>query len=464
MACHHTDAEAATRSGCATEGDRVSGRIFTFYSWKGGVGRTMALANSGVQLARRGKRVLLVDWDLEAPGLDRYFAATDEATSSRLSLTMPGDGTGLLGLLTDVATNLSRRPTIDAWQSRCVTVTVPGLPNPSRASSALPQPQPLHLLGSGIGRTDYASQLQSFSWGSFFEEASGGQWLEDLRTRWQEAYDVVLIDSRTGLTDAGGVCTVQMPDVLVLVFTANTQSLEDGLTFLTGVQRARAAFAFERAPLTTVPLLARWEGHREVDLADAWLERIESVVAPLVDTWLPREVPVRRMLERLRIPHVARFSFGEPLPVLTHSLSDPDRPGVAYDLLAELLANGFADAGRIIEPDYRPSFDPADATDAEIDRLVSDEQAREAVIREVTDSAMQVSLLIQLTEGALRARRLALAEDMVGRAVSTGEFVSRLSHLILGTSDRYSLHWSARERSAKKSAILRQPSLAFVRR
>jgi Mrp family chromosome partitioning ATPase len=48
-------------------------RIVTFYSYKGGVGRTFALANLAVLLARRGKRVLLMDWDLEAPGLHRYF-------------------------------------------------------------------------------------------------------------------------------------------------------------------------------------------------------------------------------------------------------------------------------------------------------------------------------------------------------------------------------------------------------
>lgn len=48
-------------------------RIVTFYSYKGGVGRTFALANVAVLLAKRGKRVLLMDWDLEAPGLHRYF-------------------------------------------------------------------------------------------------------------------------------------------------------------------------------------------------------------------------------------------------------------------------------------------------------------------------------------------------------------------------------------------------------
>src|SRR5438067_646551 len=50
-----------------------NGRIVTFYSYKGGTGRSMALANVGWILASNGKRVLMLDWDLEAPGLHRYF-------------------------------------------------------------------------------------------------------------------------------------------------------------------------------------------------------------------------------------------------------------------------------------------------------------------------------------------------------------------------------------------------------
>ena len=48
-------------------------KTITFYSYKGGVGRTMALANIAVLLSKRGKKVLVVDWDLEAPGLHEYF-------------------------------------------------------------------------------------------------------------------------------------------------------------------------------------------------------------------------------------------------------------------------------------------------------------------------------------------------------------------------------------------------------
>src|SRR5438874_11280472 len=49
------------------------GRIYTFYSYKGGTGRSMALANFAWIMAASGKRVLVIDWDLEAPGLHRYF-------------------------------------------------------------------------------------------------------------------------------------------------------------------------------------------------------------------------------------------------------------------------------------------------------------------------------------------------------------------------------------------------------
>ena len=49
------------------------GLVTTFYSYKGGVGRSFILANVAATLADWGYRVLCVDWDLEAPGLNKYF-------------------------------------------------------------------------------------------------------------------------------------------------------------------------------------------------------------------------------------------------------------------------------------------------------------------------------------------------------------------------------------------------------
>ena len=59
----------------SVEAPPTRGLVYTFYSYKGGVGRSMALANAGALLAKSGQRVLMVDWDLEAPGLERFFGS-----------------------------------------------------------------------------------------------------------------------------------------------------------------------------------------------------------------------------------------------------------------------------------------------------------------------------------------------------------------------------------------------------
>ena len=57
--------------------------VVTFYSFKGGVGRTLALLNVAYEIADAGQRVLVVDFDLEAPAIrpDRWKqGANDDET------------------------------------------------------------------------------------------------------------------------------------------------------------------------------------------------------------------------------------------------------------------------------------------------------------------------------------------------------------------------------------------------
>jgi Mrp family chromosome partitioning ATPase len=61
----------------------MAGKVVTFYSYKGGVRRSMAVANVGVLLAQWGYKVLLVDFDLEAPGLENYFETFSESRDLR---------------------------------------------------------------------------------------------------------------------------------------------------------------------------------------------------------------------------------------------------------------------------------------------------------------------------------------------------------------------------------------------
>lgn len=62
--------------------DRNAPAITVFYSFKGGVGRSTALAATALHLAASGERVVVLDADLDAPGVGSLLAAHDGATAS----------------------------------------------------------------------------------------------------------------------------------------------------------------------------------------------------------------------------------------------------------------------------------------------------------------------------------------------------------------------------------------------
>ncbi len=242
-----------------------TGRVTTFYSFKGGVGRTMALANVGFLAAMAGRRTLLMDFDLEAPGLTYYFRGLSTPAEARFIKTAPG----LLNLAWNwhsrVAAaggeqDLSRlfeehevgRPFAD-----CTRELVP--------KARLPEGACLHVIGAGSddatrGLT-YESTLAEMSWPAFFNDEAGGSLIACLRSWAKSNYDVVLIDSRTGFADVAGICTMQMPDAVALCFVLNRQNI-DGIAKVGSAIRREAGHVAVRA----VPMrVAREETNEETD-------------------------------------------------------------------------------------------------------------------------------------------------------------------------------------------------------
>lgn len=58
--------------------------IVSFYSYKGGTGRTTAAANVAAILAKGGKKVVCIDMDMEGPGLNVVFNVPEDSITENL--------------------------------------------------------------------------------------------------------------------------------------------------------------------------------------------------------------------------------------------------------------------------------------------------------------------------------------------------------------------------------------------
>jgi MinD-like ATPase involved in chromosome partitioning or flagellar assembly len=305
------------------------GTLITFYSYKGGVGRTMALANIGTLLASWGKRVLLVDWDLEAPGIE-YFFFKGGAKISEIRAEK-----GLINLLTDLSCGRTGTDP-DCWTKLLIDASSGKMENPVK------------ILTSGSRSQGYFRNVRQLDVKDFYENRDGGSIIEQLRMSWKSQFDFVLVDSRTGITDIGGICTIQLPDILAIVFAATEQSLTGAVEVAAKASIERQKLPFDRSVVPVLPIPSRFDTQTEQKIARDWLARFEESLSPLYNVWLPKDIPRRAFLELTKIPYAPYFSFGEGLPAVEQGTTDPASLGFAYETVAALVANRLQNADILV--------------------------------------------------------------------------------------------------------------------
>jgi FxsC-like protein len=257
---------------------RRDGRIVTFYSYKGGTGRSMAMANVAWILASQGLRVLVIDWDLEAPGLHRYFhpyLADPELASSQ----------GIIDFLTafvEGAHQASPDGCSPGWFEAYTDLE----PYMFSLDWDFPGEGTLDVVPAGQQGPSYAARVTGFNWQGFYERLGGGVFLEAVKRNLRCEYDWILVDSRTGISDTSGICTVQLPDDLVVCYTLNDQSMTGAAAVAQSVvaQRTRP----DGTPgLRVFPVRTRVE-RAETARLHAAKEMAERTFAPFL-THVPRE-------------------------------------------------------------------------------------------------------------------------------------------------------------------------------
>lgn len=99
----------------------------------------------------------------------------------------------------------------------------------------------IDIMPAGGDDDTYARRFAAVDWNDLYNNKNGFLVMEDLRAQWAAlGYEYVLIDSRTGHTDVGGICTRQLPDAVIAVFFPNEQNLV-GLSQVVDMVRGSSA-------------------------------------------------------------------------------------------------------------------------------------------------------------------------------------------------------------------------------
>lgn len=235
-----------------------------FYSFKGGVGRSLAAYHVARECTAHGLRVLLWDLDLEAPGLTMLPALTHghEIREGTVELLLEMRSTAPEPKVVQSAV-IKYKPIDEKWVvtesvEECVLMFLP-----AGAVDA-------ENYGDRLGQLDLSGKLDL-----------AARDLEKIRQfiEMELHPDIILIDSRTGISSEAILSTTQLSDLVVALTALNEQSLRGTLPLLGSLTSGRGQDA--------IILVASPIPVGEGELVAERLRHVRETCGRNVDVFLP---------------------------------------------------------------------------------------------------------------------------------------------------------------------------------
>lgn len=270
-------------------------QTITFYSYKGGTGRSLALANAARYLARLGQKVVALDFDLEAPGLHYKFCLDPEDKALPVQA----------GVVDYIYSFMEEGGASRPVREFALEVNVP--------SAA----KPITLIPAGrVPSVDYWFKLSQINWHELFysPHASGVQILLELKNRILDEIepDFLLVDSRTGITEMSGVATTLFADRVICLVSPTMENLEGSRAVLRSLKRSRRESG--TTDIEIMVALSRLPEMKDSEVEKALTRHIQSVMNQeaddLKDTLACQHVFVLHSEAALQIRETLRVGSG----------------------------------------------------------------------------------------------------------------------------------------------------------
>jgi hypothetical protein len=246
------DKPRITPGPCTQEGE-----LTTFYASEPSAARSLVLSNMAWLLAGRGPGgapVLMVDWDLAAPGLHGLFGGA-------------GERPGLLELFEACRAQMDvslRAGAHDADALACAVLAAVDWPAYIEQVDPV---RPLYLLRAGRFDASYGERAARLDWDALFHACPA--LFRQFRLQLAQAFRHVFIDAPGGRSAAVSVCTTLLPDKIVGLFTPDAHSLDGLCGMLARAVDYRCSHEDEQRPLLLYPLPSAPAG-LDSEQRDAW--------------------------------------------------------------------------------------------------------------------------------------------------------------------------------------------------
>lgn len=335
--------------------------VITCYGYRPESGSSMTAANLAWLLAGAGKRVVLMDWDFEAPTQQRYL---------RPFLPDPelGSQEGLLDLLVDHMTRQAAQPA----DAPAAPTALHALRYVVSCDWEFPDGGTLDLMPAGRTGPGYAVNASAFDWEGFFGRYGGAAFLASLKETLRDEYDYVLIDAPSGNDFASTVCLQYLSDRVVLCTRLDAAAVDESAGLIQWVRERNAAAAFFPLPTRV--------GTAEAALRDAALRHAMEALCPLTSAPLADEyfmrvvVPEVRFFEAREVPpalvegHAARGITAAHAVLVEYLTGGAVRDPQAQRVPREVwLAYGVLPAGSL----HKPAFSLREIVELDLDERLA---------------------------------------------------------------------------------------------
>lgn len=319
-----------------TERSESLGKVITFYSYTGGIGRTMAMANAAWILASNRLRVLAVDWHLDSPGLQNYFHPFLRDKNLRSS-------DGVMDMIRGFSLAAVKPHDGDEqdWHESYADVMRYAV----SLDWTFPDPGVLDFLPAGRQDSPYSRRMNTFDWNAFYVRHSGGVFIDSMVRSMRRHYDYVLVNSQSGLSAGAGICTLQLPDLVANCFAMNNRSI-DGAATVAETIRGRADRTVRVLP---VPLRVDDTEQIRLTLSRGYArQRFESFL-----DHHDQPADQERYWNDVEIPYDSGYAHEEILAIFGDRTHQGNTLLAAYERLVGVLTEGAVTRSAPVEDESR---------------------------------------------------------------------------------------------------------------